>query len=260
MGVFGAAFNATISHVKNEIGGANALLNVGLGALESKFHGTHLLEPATFHDYRRGAGAEEGGLAAGVGAAAAEGEDNRTNNQDTGTQETPLIPLMDSGLDMNFPLIPLLRPERGIDLHIVLDYSQYDPEFSRSVEWEKTEHFCRANGVPFPRSFDHKKLSESFFSVFPGDAGGAPTIIVIHLKPPPRPPAPPEEDDAAAEAVGRPFDPLLIASEGGFTDLATPKYTGEEWDQLFNFSHDQVRSCMSDIKAALVAEMAGKLL
>lgn len=135
---------------------------MGLGALESKFHGAHLLEPATFHDYRRKAvKAEEVGAASGASGAdaAAEEKDNRTNNQDTGTKETPLIPLMDSGLDMNFPLIPLMRPERKVDIHIVMDYSQYDPDFTESIEWKKVEDYCSANRIPFPSSFDHGVLS-----------------------------------------------------------------------------------------------------
>ena len=139
---------------------------MGLGALESKFHGAHLLEPATFHDYRRKAvepeevGAVSGPSGAlGASSAVAEEKDNRTNNQDTGTKETPLIPLMDSGLDMNFPLIPLMRPEREVDIHIVMDYSQYDPDFTESSEWKKVEDYCSANSIPFPRSFDHGVLS-----------------------------------------------------------------------------------------------------
>ena len=103
----------------------------------------------------------------------------------------------------------------------------------------------------------------SFFSVFPGnlDTGGspAPILIVIHLGLPPNPigpPAPPATKGAAAEG---PFAPLEITKQGGFTDLATPKYTGAQYDQLLNFSKEQMAMAIPDIKEAIIAHLAGRV-
>ena len=106
----------------------------------------------------------------------------------------------------------------------------------------------------------------SFFSVFPGDAGvngrRAPTLIVMHLGMPPSPHAPPA-GTAAAEPSPKAssmsaFAPLEVAKEGGFTDLGTAKYTGDQFNQLFQFSKAQMRMVMPDLKAAIVAHLAGR--
>ena len=102
----------------------------------------------------------------------------------------------------------------------------------------------------------------SFFSVFPGDPGvggsPAPMLIVMHLGLPPnplRPPAPPASKGAAAEG---PFAPLEVAKQGGFTDLSTPKYTGAQYNQLFNFSKEQMAVAIPDIKGAIIAHLAAR--
>ena len=91
-------------------------------------------------------------------------------------------------------------------------------------------------------------------------------LIVMHLGVPPSPPAPPAGDAAAepspkarkAGSTGT-FAPLEVAKQGGFTDLGTAKYTGDQFDQLFQFSKEQMRIALPDLKAAIVTHLAGRV-
>eukprot|EP00004_Rigifila_ramosa_P017214 TRINITY_DN4165_c0_g1_i1.p1 TRINITY_DN4165_c0_g1~~TRINITY_DN4165_c0_g1_i1.p1 ORF type:complete len:406 (-),score=97.05 TRINITY_DN4165_c0_g1_i1:27-1244(-) len=63
------------------------------------------------------------------------------------------ITLADSGLDMNIPIAPLLRPDRQLDIIIVFDYSS---KVSNAIELLRTESYAKRVGRPFP------KISEYF--------------------------------------------------------------------------------------------------
>lgn len=97
--------------------------------------------------------------------------------------------------------------------------------------------------------FDHSALSRQPVSVFPGDpATATPTLIVLHLK------AFPEAatDPSVAGTPEATLDPLRVAQSGGFTELMTPKYTAEEFDDLGGFVSNRLRRHMPLIKAAFL--------
>jgi len=217
-----------------------------------------------------------------------EGNDDKEEEEEV----PPLLPLTDAGLDFNFPIIPLLRPERAVDVLLVLDYSQYDPKFTRSNEWAKAIEYCLRNHVPLPQSFDAGAVAAAPLTVFPSDGQGAPTLIVLHTNVvDASQPSVTTSDEgpngsdkgaaaataaasdssgtgtsaAAAAAVAsaeaktkkKAFAPLENAKNGGYCDLSTLKYSKAQFDELFGFGVEHFERALPQIKAALrdAAEM-----
>ncbi|KAK7901745.1 hypothetical protein WMY93_018514 [Mugilogobius chulae] len=73
------------------------------------------------------------------------------------TPSDPTLHLIDSGHSINIGCPPVLRPERHVDLIIVLSYS-WDPDNVFKV-LEKTSEFCEEHKVDFP-SADYKDLKK----------------------------------------------------------------------------------------------------
>ncbi|XP_056292175.1 cytosolic phospholipase A2 beta-like [Pseudoliparis swirei] len=69
-------------------------------------------------------------------------------NQLTPTDAT--LCLVDSGLAINLGCVPVLRPERDVDLIITLSYS-WEPENNLRV-LEKTAAYCKDRHIPFPNA------------------------------------------------------------------------------------------------------------
>ncbi|KAA8584149.1 hypothetical protein FQN60_015357 [Etheostoma spectabile] len=68
-------------------------------------------------------------------------------NQLTPSDST--LGLVDAGHAINIGCVPVLRPERDVDLIITLSYS-WDPEHIFNV-MEKTAAYCKDHDIPFPR-------------------------------------------------------------------------------------------------------------
>ncbi|KAI8997960.1 acyl transferase/acyl hydrolase/lysophospholipase [Gaertneriomyces semiglobifer] len=123
LGTFGSAFTATVAHIWAEFKDAlpEALCARVLPLLED-ISQIHPISPATFPNILYGMG---------IGRLSHE----------------PVIGLMDSGMDNNLPFPPLLRPEREVDVMIMLDASTdvgADPWLLRG------EAFARRHGMAFP--------------------------------------------------------------------------------------------------------------
>jgi len=211
-------------------------------------------------------------------------DDFNVNSNEKVEEVPPLLPLTDAGLDFNFPIVPLLRPEREVDVLLVLDHSQYDPgAFTHSHEWAKATEYCQRNQVPLPQSFDASAVAAKPLTVFPGDAqkGGAPTLIVLHtnVMADSNPPPTTHSNDGAASSKGgvssaagfnadaaaamdpdtkakttkeyTAFAPLENAKAGGYCDLSTLKYSKSQFDELFAFGVEHFEKALPQIKAAL---------
>ncbi|XP_074501749.1 cytosolic phospholipase A2 zeta [Sebastes fasciatus] len=76
-------------------------------------------------------------------------------NQLTPSDST--LTLVDSGHAINIGCIPILRPERDVDVIISLSYS-WDPEHILKV-LEKTAAYCNDHDIPFP-NFDFDRLEK----------------------------------------------------------------------------------------------------
>ncbi|KAJ3024176.1 hypothetical protein HKX48_005579 [Thoreauomyces humboldtii] len=118
LGTFGSAFTATVAHIWNEVQDVipKPVRDRVLPMLENVSH-LHPLSPATFP--------------------------NPTHNMawDSPFPTSPeTVALMDSGMDNNIPFVPLLRPERHVDIVLALDASQdigADPWLRRGSEHAK---------------------------------------------------------------------------------------------------------------------------
>lgn len=92
------------------------------------------------------------------------------------------LPLADAGFEFNFPLPPLLRADRQVQVHVIFDYSAYKPQFEASGEWRKLLDYCAEHAIPLP-AFDHNTFASRPCTVFRGDpAKREPTLIIFHLK------------------------------------------------------------------------------
>ncbi|XP_035859477.1 cytosolic phospholipase A2 zeta-like [Sander lucioperca] len=69
-------------------------------------------------------------------------------NQMTPSDST--LGLVDAGHAINIGCVPVLRPERYVDIIITLNYS-WDPEHIFNV-MERTAAYCKDHGIPFPRA------------------------------------------------------------------------------------------------------------
>lgn len=74
------------------------------------------------------------------------------------------IILADAGIDFNIPVPPLLRPERAVDIIVVLDASA-EVLRGESGELRKAEQYCRTHGLKFP-PIDYAKAGAGNCVVF----------------------------------------------------------------------------------------------
>lgn len=104
------------------------------------------------------------------------------------------IRLMDAGVHLNLPFVPLMRPERGTDIIIAFDQSSA-PDIFSSVSLELMQQFAREENMPFPDCSYALRAVEPFnprvkytfasshrCTVIPGDVSrGIPTVIYLPL-------------------------------------------------------------------------------
>lgn len=96
------------------------------------------------------------------------------------TPSDPTLHLIDSGHSINIGCPPVLRPERHVDIIIVLSYS-WDPHDVFSV-LKKTSKFCEERKVPFPKADYVELLQQPLTEVYvlkDHNTPGAP--IILHL-------------------------------------------------------------------------------
>lgn len=96
------------------------------------------------------------------------------------TPSDPTLHLIDSGHCINLGCPPVLRPERNVDIILVLSYS-WDPQNIFSV-LKKTSEFCKERKVPFPKADYTELLQQPLTEVYvleDHETPGAP--IVLHL-------------------------------------------------------------------------------
>uniref|UniRef100_A0A8C6TQ18 Phospholipase A2 n=1 Tax=Neogobius melanostomus TaxID=47308 RepID=A0A8C6TQ18_9GOBI len=93
------------------------------------------------------------------------------------TPSDPTLHLIDAGHSINIGCPPVLRPERRVDIIIVLSYS-WDPQ----DVLRKTTEFCEERKVPFPRA-DYAQLQQQplreVYVLEDPETPGAP--VVLHL-------------------------------------------------------------------------------
>jgi phospholipase A2 len=89
-----------------------------------------------------------------------------------------LCKVVDAGIDINIPLIPLLQQARKVDIIIVCDASA---NVLGAPELRKAENHARKNNIPFP-VINYTGITDKIFSVFDdGPNSNAPIIIYIPM-------------------------------------------------------------------------------
>ena len=165
------------------------------------------------------------------------------------------VGLCDTGFDFNFPVAPLLLPERRLDLIVVVDSSEYNPQGdSPTCDWDRAARYARDRRLPLPPTFEPAAIFDQPFAVFDGaappadgataDAAKPATLAVMHLR---------------RTAVDPPdgFNPCENAAEGGFCSVYTARYEPEEFDQLFEFVRQRFLAAVPKLKTA-VAEVVNR--
>ncbi|XP_057705231.1 cytosolic phospholipase A2 delta [Corythoichthys intestinalis] len=70
------------------------------------------------------------------------------------TPRDPILQLIDSGHHINIGCVPILRPEREVDIIIVLDYSWNPKDIFKEIK--RTAAYCKDHDIPFPNvDFTH---------------------------------------------------------------------------------------------------------
>ncbi|NXU36485.1 PA24E phospholipase, partial [Drymodes brunneopygia] len=96
------------------------------------------------------------------------------------TQSDEFLSLVDTGFFINTSVMPLLKPERKVDVILHLNYSAG----SQIQALDQTCKYCSEQGIPFPRvdlsEEDRKKLKECY--LFDGaETPGAPVLLFFPL-------------------------------------------------------------------------------
>lgn len=87
------------------------------------------------------------------------------------------ITLVDAGLDFNIPTPPLLRPERTVDIIIVLDASG---NVAGAPALHKAEEYAKRHGLKFPK-INYENIDKTICSIFQSADPSIPTIIYFPL-------------------------------------------------------------------------------
>ncbi|KAJ3295478.1 hypothetical protein HK104_002617 [Borealophlyctis nickersoniae] len=139
LGTFGSAFTATVAHIYEEFKNSlpTSLRDRVMHLLEDVAH-IHPISPASFPNI------------------AYKLEKRELDHPIT---KELTVSLMDSGMDNNLPFPPFLRPERAVDIILVLDASMetgLDPWLKRA------ESFARDWHVKFPKIPSSENANEEF--------------------------------------------------------------------------------------------------
>lgn len=139
----------------------------------------------------------------------------------------------DAGFDCNLPLIPLLRPERQIDIIIICDATAGE---AVGQELRKAEMYAKKNALPFP-PIDYARAAENCISVFADPQKGAPTIIYLPL--------------IQNRAFGD-FDPQENIKSGGYCSTFNLRYTPEQTEELSSLTKYSLLESLEIIKSVIM--------
>ncbi len=147
------------------------------------------------------------------------------------------ICLLDAGIDCNLPLAPLLRPERKVDIMIIIDASS---DSADGNELKRVAQYAHAQGLPFP-AIDFVPTSSSVY-FFKG-TGKEPLIIYLPLI----------KNENFSD-----FDPQANIAAGGYCSTFNMQYKEHETEELVGLSYANMRDSTDQIKAAITQWILAK--
>lgn len=131
-------------------------------------------------------------------------------------QQNQEIVLIDAGLDFNIPAPPILRLERAIDIILICDAST---TVTGAPELKFVQEYAQQNKLKFPK-INYENIDQSIISVFKDDID--PTVPVVIYMP-----------RIKNKNYSQTFDPTESINSGGFCSTPNPKYTTEQFDELY---------------------------
>ncbi len=124
------------------------------------------------------------------------------------------LTFIDAGIDCNIPVLPLLHPERALDMLVIYDVSAGNDQFQTLQE---VKAYTQAHNIPFPE-IDYALLKEQSWAILHDDKNSqVPIVVYIAL--------------AKEEAYNPDFDPIE-SIKSGFCSTFNFKYTPDEIDLL----------------------------
>lgn len=160
-----------------------------------------------------------------------------------GIAENPLnavknVTLIDAGIGFyNIPLVPLLNPERHVDVIIVYDASE---DVQGAPGLVAAELYAHEHGMPFP-AINYEGIERRPISVFEGSDAHVPTIIYM-----PR---------FATEISVKTVNPETCLADGSCSTFRF-RYTPEEFDTLFAISYSAFKNQVAVFKRAIQDKVA----
>ena len=151
------------------------------------------------------------------------------------------LTLVDAGLAFNLPLPPLLRPERGVDVLVIVDASA---DVQGACELRKAEGYAREHQLKFPK-IDYQGIDSRIVSIFSDLDVTVPIVIYLPMFNDRTLP------DIRLDQVLRNFDPQACLAEGPCSTFNF-SYTGDQFERLCRLGQRNMELARSQISDALV--------
>lgn len=153
--------------------------------------------------------------------------------------------LIDSGFELNIPVVSLIQPARSCDLILICDISG---DITTLNELKKTENYARQHHLPFPQ-ITYEGLLEHPFTIFDdGPESNTPIVVYFPLCKNPN--------------YNPLFNPCAFLGFGNFLNTSNLSYTKYEAgliSGLFEYSAKEAQEVLQYIIKALVHRKAARL-
>ncbi|HBY05975.1 TPA: hypothetical protein DEG75_03435 [Candidatus Dependentiae bacterium] len=153
--------------------------------------------------------------------------------------------LIDSGFELNLPVVSLIQPARSTDLILICDISG---DIETLNELKKTEIYAQQHNLPFPR-VSYEGLLERPFTVFDdGPEANTPVVVYFPL--------------CTNQHFNPHFDPCKFLGIGGF--LNTSNFAYSEYEAgliagLFKTAAQDAQDALQNIVRTLIQRKAQRL-
>ncbi len=140
---------------------------------------------------------------------------------------------MDAGYAYNLPLPPLMRPDRAVDIILILDVSE--DVYEGFAEFKKAEAHIRTEGWPFP-PIDYTKLGKQPVTVFQDTSNPTVPTVIYYV---------PMRDSTAPTALDPAKEFLTTYKTSNFS------YTRRDIDRLMGLIRTNIISSKEQLYAAI---------
>jgi phospholipase A2 len=152
--------------------------------------------------------------------------------------------LVDAGIDTGNPLPVLIKPERKVDIIVLLDSSEYagDVKKAKLEELAIALRYARRKGHPMP-NITEQDMNQPVV-VFEDKDPSVPTILYVSL--------------SKNDAYSKTFDPYAIVAQGGYLKTANFLYTNEQANMLIGLTEFGIKNAHDTIVRAIQDKVDAK--